>query len=191
MPTSSEKRADSDPLKGVKSGKRDDWFEATPDPWEEIATIDYGADRTFASTVRSMVINAEPAQRSAMESKLLAALTKPNCTDYARSFICKMLALIGSTQCVPVLAPLLKDPKTTDIARYALEQIADPAVDAAFLAALGSLQGAPKAGLIGSIGLRSDTAAVSALTEIQRNPAEPAPVHDAAMHALERLNAKT
>jgi hypothetical protein len=173
------------------SEARDDWFRATPDPWDTIASLDYGADRTFASTVRSMIVNAEPAQRPVMETKLLQTLAKPSCTPAGRAFVCHLLALIGSAQCVPALAPLLRDPATADDARYALEPIAEPAVDEAFRAALGVLTGPAKAGLIGSIALRGDRQATAALATIEQNASEPAAVRAAATRALQRLRASS
>ncbi len=43
-----------------------------------------------------------------------------------------MLALVGTEKSVPVLAPLLRDAKTAEAARYALEPIAGPEADALF-----------------------------------------------------------
>ncbi|MDO8539185.1 MAG: hypothetical protein Q7S40_01995 [Opitutaceae bacterium] len=166
-------------------------FVATPDPWTEISKLEHGSDRSFASTVRSIVMNAEPAQRPGFETKLLAALERPGCTDVGARFIGEMLALIGGAKTVAALAPRLHQPKTADNARYALEPIAEPAVDEAFRAALGQLGGPPKIGLIGSIALRGDRAAVPALAAIQKNPAEPAAAREAAGRALERLNARS
>ena len=165
-------------------------FAASPDPWAELAKLDHGTDRTFGSTVRVMVTNAEPAQRPAMETKLLAVLARPDATDVARMFVCRMLALIGSAASVPALTPLLLNPKTADAARYALDAIDDPSVDAAYRAALEKLTGAAKAGLIGSIALRGDTKSVPALTAIKDRSSEPEIVRTAAARALERLQAK-
>ncbi len=166
-------------------------FTATPDPWSEIATLEHGSDRSHASTVRSMVANAEPAQRPAMEAKLLEALTRPGVTDVGRLFVCRMLSLIGSARCVPVVAPLLANPATADAARYALDGIPEPAVDEAYRGALATLSGSAKIGLIGSMALRGDRQASPALLAIQQNPAESAEVRAAAARALGRINAST
>src|SRR5688572_27100554 len=107
-------------------------FVASPDPWAEIVKLEHGGDRTYGPTVRAMVMNAEPAQRPAMETKLLAALADPKITEVGRMFVCRMLALIGSAKCVPALVPLLADAKTADAARYALDAIDDPAVNEAY-----------------------------------------------------------
>lgn len=165
-------------------------FTATPDPWSEITRLDHGTDRTFGSTVRAMVMNAEPAQRPAMETKLIAVLARAEATDVARLFACRMLALIGSAKAVPALTALLADAKTADAARYALDAIDDPAAGDALRGALEKLSGPAKAGLIGSIALRGDAKAVPALAAIKARTSEPAVVRTAATRALERLNAK-
>lgn len=171
--------------------KYEESFTATPDPWAEITKLEHGADRTFASTVRSMVVNAEPAQRPGMETKLLAALARPDCTPAGARFACQMLALIGSDKAVPALAARLANPDTADDARYALEPNPDPAVNPALRAALDKLTGAPKAGLIGTLALRGDSAALPALLAIQKNSSETAEVRAAASRAIERLNARS
>ena len=74
-----------------------------------------------------------------------------------------------------------------DSARYALERISGPEADAAFRDALPSLTDTLKAGLIGSIGVRGDSAAKSALAALKDAAAEPAIVRDAATRALARL----
>ncbi len=52
------------------------------------------------------------------------------------------------------------------MARYALEPIPDPAVDDAFRDAVGKLKGGPLVGVIGSIGVRRDTQAVTPLVRL-------------------------
>jgi len=165
-------------------------FTATPDPWTEIVRLDHGTDRTFGSTVCAMVMNAEPAQRPAMEIKLVAVLSRPEATDVARLFACRMLALIGSLKAVPALAALLADATTADAARYALDAIDDPSVDDAYRGALEKLTGPAKAGLIGSIALRGDAKAIPALIALKDRAGESAIVRTAATRALERLQAK-
>lgn len=166
-------------------------FVATPDPWTEIVKLEHGGDRTFGSTVRAMVMNAEPAQRPGMEAKLLQALAKPEITDVGRMFVCRMLALIGTAKCVPAVAPLLNDAKSIDAARYALDAIDDPSINALYRGALDKVSGNAKAGLIGSIALRGDTGALGALNAIKASTAEPAIVRTAATRALDRLAAKS
>jgi hypothetical protein len=163
----------------------------TPDPWEACVKLEYGGDRSFAWSVREQIISTPPEGRAQAEERLLKALALPGCTDAGRQFVCQMLAMVGSVKSVPALAPLLRDPKSTESARYALQSVAGPEADAAFREALGSLTGAAKAGLIGSIALRGDSSARYALAGIKDNPVEAAVVREAASRALEYLaNAK-
>jgi hypothetical protein len=179
-------KSDQDPFR-----KYEEYFVASPDPWVEIVKLEHGGDRTFASTVRAMVTNAEPAQRPGMEDKLLAALAKPELTEVGRMFVCRMLALIGTAKSVPALAALLGDAKAADAARYALDAIEDPAAVEACRAALGKVTGVAKAGLIGSLALRGDKGSIAALQAIQAAADEPAVVKTAAARGLERLTAKS
>lgn len=159
----------------------------TPDPWEECARLTYGADRSFAWTVREQVIATPPEAYARAEEKLLKSLAIPGRTEAGLAFLCQMLALVASAKSVPALAPLLKDAQTTEAARYALERVPGPEADAALRAALTSLAGPAKAGLIGSIGVRQDAAAKAALTAIKDAATEPAIVREAATRALARL----
>lgn len=160
---------------------------ATPDPWDECARLEYGADRSFAWSVREQVIATPPEGRGRAEEKLLKALAAEGRTDAGLAFVCQMLAMVASAKSVPALAPLLRDVKTADSARYALERVTGPEADAAFRDALPALTGNLKAGLIGSIGVRGDAAAKSALAALKDSASEPAIVREAAKHALERL----
>lgn len=159
----------------------------TPDPWDECVKLEYGADRSFAWSVREQVLACPPEGRGRVEERLLKALAAPGRTDAGLAFVCQMLALVGSAKCVPALAPLLRDARTADSARYALERVSGPAADTAFRDALAALAGPAKAGLIGSIAIRGDAAARSALAAIKDNTAEPAVVRDAAARAVDRL----
>lgn len=178
------------PVPPTDYNQRQTWFTSTPDPWEEIVGLAHGGDRTYATTVQRIVMSAEPAQHAAMEEKLLAVLANPELTGAARQFVCRMLGLVGSAHAVPALAPLLASDRTADTARLALDRIEDPAVDEVYRAALDKLHGSAKAGLIGSIGLRRDRAAVSTLAAIAANSTEADTVRTAARRALERINSE-
>jgi len=160
---------------------------ATPDPWDQCARLEYGADRSFAWSVREQVIASPPEGRTRVEDRLLKSLAAAGRTDAGLAFVCQMLAMVASAKCVPALAPLLRDAKTAEAARYALERVAGSEADAAFREALGALTGTAKAGVIGSIAIRGDTSARAAIATIKDNAAEPAIVREAATRALERL----
>jgi hypothetical protein len=177
------------PPKSVSANPADRYSNAgaSLDPWEECARLEYGADRSYAWTVREQVIATPPEGRARIEDKLLKSLATSGRTEAGLAFLGQMLAMVASAKSVPALAPLLRDPKTTEAARYALERVTGPDADAAFREALASLTGPAKAGLIGSIGVRGDTSAKSALAALKDDAKEPALVREAATHALERL----
>jgi HEAT repeat protein len=102
------------------------------------------------------------------EAKLIAVLTST--AEYnQKADACRELARIGTADCVPALAALLGDEKLTHMARYGLETVPGPAVDEALRAALGKLKGRPLVGVIGSIGVRHDEKAVTALAGLLKD----------------------
>jgi HEAT repeat protein len=86
---------------------------------------------------------------------------------------------------VPMLAPLLSDPRLASWARIALEAIPGPAPEAALRSAMGSLQGKLLIGVINSIAVRHDPKAVSGLVKKLKD-ADP-DVASAAAVALGRI----
>jgi HEAT repeat protein len=97
------------------------------------------------------------------ESDLIAVL-KSNASREEKAGACRKLAMVGTRESVPALAALLGDEALGHMARYALEPIPDPAVDAALREALGKLKGRTLVGVVGSIGVRRDAQAVERLT---------------------------
>ena len=152
---SADQRAASDPLKNLPPDARMDDFKKSPDPWVEVAAMTYGSDRTHASGLQTLIYDADPSQYPALEKKLLDVLGSKGCTDVARDFACRMLRLIGSSASLPALAALLADGTTSDMARYALENIPGADVDAALQAALPKLTGRARDGLAGTIAARA------------------------------------
>jgi len=99
-----------------------------------------------------------------------------------KAITCKRLAIYGTEQCVPVLAPLLADKELASWARIALEAIPEPAADTALREALGKLEGRLLVGVINSIAVRRDAGTVDAL--VQKLDDDNAPVASAAAVAL-------
>ena len=117
----------------------------------------------FGQTAQPPVKEQEPA---------LIAVLKSEASQKEKADACRLLAQIGTKDAVPALAALLADEKLSHMARYALEPIPSPAVDEAFRAALGKLTGAPLVGVIGSIGVRHDSKAITPLAKLLQS-AEP------------------
>ncbi|MHB8969921.1 MAG: HEAT repeat domain-containing protein [Pirellulaceae bacterium] len=122
----------------------------------------------------------------AQEAELIAVL-RSDAAVQEKSAACRQLARIATKEAVPALAALLGDEKLSHMARYALETISDPSVDEALRDALGKVQGSPRLGVIGSLGVRRDVQAVDALAGLlQGTDADAA---QAAARALGRIGA--
>ncbi len=100
----------------------------------------------------------------AKESDLISIL-QTDTPKAEKAIACKLLAIYGTEQSVPTLAPLLADKELASWARTALEAIPGPAADAALRDALGKLQGRLLVGVINSIGVRRDVHAVDTLVQ--------------------------
>ena len=102
------------------------------------------------------------ADRAKLATKLAEMI--PACTTpEGKAFFCKQLAMIGTPEQVPVIAPLLVDEKTAMMARYALERIPGTASTKALTDACTKLSGQLKIGAINSLGTKADAAAVVVL----------------------------
>lgn len=106
----------------------------------------------------------------AQEAELLAVL-RSDAPLEEKSAACRKLSRIATAEAVPTLAGLLGDEKLSHMARYALEPIQDPSVDEALREALGTVEGLPRLGIIGSLGVRRDAKAVPALAELLKDAA--------------------
>jgi HEAT repeat protein len=118
------------------------------------------------------------------EAKLIGVLKSPADLN-AKAEACRELAPIGTAAAVPTLAAMLTDEKLAHMARYALEPIPGPEVDAIFRNALGQLKGRLLVGVIGSIGVRRDAQAAGALVALLKD-SDPE-VQQAAARALGRI----
>jgi len=125
-------------------------------------TYDQGKTRSHLAAITKM-IHEHPAQAAIIEGKLIAFLGQ-DATLTAKRFVCQQLRQIGTKESVPVLAALLSEPQTADMARYALEGIDDPSVDTILLRALGTSSGKTRIGIINSLGQRRFAGALGALS---------------------------
>ncbi len=100
--------------------------------------------------------------RNAKESDLIAVL-KSNAPKADKAITCKQLAIYGTEQAIPILAPLLEDKELASWARIAIEAIPGPAADAALRDALDKVKDRLLVGVINSIAVRRDVRAVDGL----------------------------
>lgn len=99
------------------------------------------------------------------EAQLIAVI-KSGATQKEKSDACRELAHVATAKAVPALAGLLSDDKLAHKARGALETIADPSAGAALRNAMGQLKGRLLMGVVGSLGVRRDAAAVPAIAKL-------------------------
>lgn len=103
--------------------------------------------------------------RKQIEARFIAFL-KSDAGLAGKDFICRQLNAMGSEASVPVLSAMLLKSETAEMARYALEGIPGQAVDEALRAALAKTSGRTRIGIINTLGVRSDAAAVPLLRPI-------------------------
>jgi len=96
------------------------------------------------------------------ERELIGVL-RSDASKGEKAVACKRLSVDGSSEAVPELAKLLSDAELASWARIALEAIPGSAADEALRKASESLQGRLLVGVINSIGVRRDAAAVDRL----------------------------
>ena len=112
---------------------------------------------------------AETGESAADNQRALIAVLTSDAPPAEKAITCKRLAIHGTREAVPALAPLLSDPQLASWARIALEAIPDPAAADALREAMSELQGRLLIGAINSIGVRRDAKAVPALAEKLRD----------------------
>ena len=128
---------------------------------------------------------ADSQSSPAEKERALIRVLQTNAPAAEKALACKQLAIYGTKDAVPVLAPLLSDQQLASWARIALEAIPGPAPEAALRSAMGKLQGKLLIGVINSIAVRRDPKAVSGLVNKLKD-ADP-DVASAAAVALGRI----
>ena len=139
---------------------------AVADEYADILTYTFGASRKALSSIEAAIRTATPADAKAIETKLLAALTDAKATFECKQFVCRMLRRIGTDQSVDALGTLLTDAKLSHMARFALQRMPSPKVDAVLRDALAKVDDTLKVGIVSSIADRRDRKAVPALAKL-------------------------
>ena len=131
------------------------------------ATYDYGQSREVLTEIGDIVKASyeKPEELKQIEAQFDKFL-QSDATLASKQFICRQLSIIGTDQSVPVLAQMLLNADTADMARYALERIPGEAVNTALRDALGKTEGLSKVGIINTLGMRRDAKAVSSIAAL-------------------------
>jgi HEAT repeat protein len=103
------------------------------------------------------------------KASLLAVLDS-DAKTHEKAVACEKLAWVGGPEAVPALAALLGDEHLAAYASSGLEAIEDPGADEALRNALPKLEGRLLAGVVNSLGVRRDVAAVPDLRTLALNP---------------------
>ncbi|HPG40690.1 MAG TPA: HEAT repeat domain-containing protein [bacterium] len=134
---------------------------------KQIKTYDFGQSRVSLTDLDALVCSSlQNAELKAQIEKELLSFLQTDASFAGKQFICKELSIIGSKDATPVLAKLLQDEKTADIALYALERIPAPEVDKALLNALDKSTGKVKTGIVNTLGQRKTAQATEKLGKL-------------------------
>jgi hypothetical protein len=137
-----------------------------------LAAWDWGADAAPLRQLDEAVVaaHADAALKADLERRLTALLAS-TASRAATSEACRRLCRVGGATSVPALAALLPDPERSHMGRFALERMPAPEAAAALRAALESLRGDLRIGMIASLAARRDPASVPLLARLLRDDA--------------------
>jgi HEAT repeat protein len=139
-----------------------------------VATYDGGIKSDAAWHLHNYVYahKDDPAGRTEIETKLLAFLKlKTPVSPVARMDACRYLRLVAGDTALPALQAMLVDPKSADLALYAIQGIPGAAAEKALLQSLATATGDTKTAIVVALGERRSTAAVAAIVPLLKVPA--------------------
>lgn len=139
----------------------------------------------LAGLIAASVVAPRARSADAVRSQQLVGVLRSSVEVAERARALQQLALVAAPDAIPAVAALLGDEKLGQYARDVLEQMPDAAAGEALRVALGTLRGSALIGVINSLGVRRDAAAVNALTRLA-NDSDVGP-SKAALVALGRI----
>jgi len=138
--------------------------------FNEISTYEIGQDRSnltkFSQLVDSLSKGKE--NRAIAEENILDFL-KTDATFESKQFACRELRIIGSKKSVPVLSEMLLEEKTTNIAKYALENIPGKVIDETLIKMLPKASKKVKLGIINILAVRKSELSVSSFGDLLKS----------------------
>jgi len=134
----------------------------------ELKAYDYGKPGKVLRALERMIGQAtnDPQSKAKMAERLAAILSDAQTSEAAKLYACQQLHWVGTDAQVALLAKMLDDPKTTEMARGALQGIGTGSARASLRAAMEKAQGDAQIGLINSLGLLSDEKSVGILAKL-------------------------
>ncbi len=127
------------------------------------------AIRSFAPALIVLAMAGSSLAAQPTEAAALAVLAS-NAGVHEKARACQQLAVVAGPASIAALAALLDNEPLADYARSGLENIPDPAAAEALRKALPKLTGRHLAGVVNSLGVRHDLAAVSDLQKLAVDP---------------------
>ena len=127
----------------------------------------WGDDRNALKPIDDAIVasHGDATKRKEIEEALIGVLSG-DASRNGKDYVCRKLKVIGTDASVPALASMLGNKDHSHMARYALQSIPTEAASKALVDSLGSVSGALKAGVLGSLGARGDNSAVSAIAKL-------------------------
>jgi type 1 glutamine amidotransferase/HEAT repeat protein len=121
-----------------------------------------------------------------LETKFIGLLSgDATLTAAAKQIICQQLGLIGTEASTEILAKMVSNPATTDMARYAAERISSAKIDKMLITAAGKTSGNVKIGIVNTLGVKQVEGAVSKIGKMIK--ASDADLSLAAIEALKKI----
>lgn len=138
--------------------------------FEALKKFDFGTPLSEVQAIEDAVVasHADAAVRKDLEQRLIAALGSEISRD-AKDYVCRKLALIGTSAAVSALSALLSSEANAHLARHALERIPGAEAAAALADAATKLTGKLKVGAIGSLGARREVGGVGVLAGLLKD----------------------
>jgi len=121
---------------------------------DTIAKYEFDQPRAALGAFDEAARSAAPEVIAIAERRLSRVLASDQTTLAGKQYICRVLRQHGTEQALPVLAKLLYDEELSHMARYALERLPGPRVDAVLREAIEKLTGNLRIGVAGTIGER-------------------------------------
>lgn len=152
----------------------------------KIATYEYGQSREPLTRLRALLEEAmsTPSALKKFELRLLTFI-QSDASLAGRNFAIRELSIIGSEASVPVLARMLREPPTAEIASYALARIPGKVSTDALRDSLGGASGNIQLEIINALGQRHDGRSVGTLKAFLSSPNQLA--REAAITALAEI----
>jgi type 1 glutamine amidotransferase/HEAT repeat protein len=94
--------------------------------------------------------------KAELEIRFIGALSSETTTKAGKRIVCEQLSLIGTESSIGVLARLIIDEETSDVARFAAERIPSPLIDEMLVEASYKTLGNVRIGIVNTLGVRGD-----------------------------------